>query len=355
MTKVSVIVTFFDEYAYLHKAIYSVVSQYIREYLEIIIVVDNPMVIKTYLEQVSDFHINIKIIYNEQNWGLSKSRNIGINNSTGDYILFLDSDDYLISGTLQHLIEHAVINEHDMTHGNCMASYGNGLNKTNFKLLSRDKIFFRRKLEHTDIHSQPFFQFISHSWKCIYKRDFLQREKLYFDEAQKKFEDRLFVLSSITKAKSVGSLPLVYRVWRQRNNSISNSYKTLNDMHLMIDLIFKCLDIFEKNSVVDNKNKLFLMREECLSFRRLYLDTPILKTVSRNPEEDKSLTQKVLNLSNKIRPEIFLQNDYYMHFLMKPKGYKKPFKRSNTQQIIELLTLIQHAKWEQIYNKISDN
>ena len=100
------------------------------------------MVIKTYLEQVSDFHINIKIIYNEQNWGLSKSRNIGINNSTGDYILFLDSDDYLISGTLQHLIEHAVINEHDMTHGNCMASYGNGLNKTNFKLLSRDKIFF---------------------------------------------------------------------------------------------------------------------------------------------------------------------------------------------------------------------
>ena len=45
-------------------------------------------------------NINIKVIHNNENQGVSRSRNIGINSSIGRYMIFLDSDDYLLDGGL---------------------------------------------------------------------------------------------------------------------------------------------------------------------------------------------------------------------------------------------------------------
>lgn len=59
----------------------------------------------------------IKVIHKE-NGGLSDARNAGIDNATGEYLYFLDSDDYIDSGTIQLLFEEALQSDADITIGN---------------------------------------------------------------------------------------------------------------------------------------------------------------------------------------------------------------------------------------------
>ena len=92
--KVSVIVPVYNTYDYLNKCLDSLVNQSFKDY-EIIIVNDgstddSEKIIKKYQKKYS----NIKYYYKE-NGGLSSARNYGIKYANGDYIAFVDSDDYV--------------------------------------------------------------------------------------------------------------------------------------------------------------------------------------------------------------------------------------------------------------------
>ena len=91
--KISVIVPVYNVEKYLKQCLDSIVNQTYKN-LEIIIVndgtKDNSMkIVEEYLQDK-----RIKVI-NKENGGLSSARNIGIKEATGDYISFIDSDDYI--------------------------------------------------------------------------------------------------------------------------------------------------------------------------------------------------------------------------------------------------------------------
>lgn len=90
--KVSVIIPVYNKEKYIYKCIDSVINQSYKN-LEIIIIddcsSDNSLnIICNFMDK------RIKVIKLENNMGVSYSRNIGIKNSSGDYICFLDADDY---------------------------------------------------------------------------------------------------------------------------------------------------------------------------------------------------------------------------------------------------------------------
>ena len=91
-TKVSVIIPLYNEEKYILECINSVINQTYKN-LEIIIVddksTDNSLKI---LEQIKDDRI--KTIKLDKNSGVAHARNKGVEVSTGDYICFLDSDDF---------------------------------------------------------------------------------------------------------------------------------------------------------------------------------------------------------------------------------------------------------------------
>lgn len=107
MVKVSIVVPIYNTELYLKKCIDSLVKQTFKD-IEIILVndgsTDNSEVI---IKEYSKKYKNVKA-FTKENGGLSDARNYGIKKSTGDYIAFIDSDDFVKENMIEELYNKAV-------------------------------------------------------------------------------------------------------------------------------------------------------------------------------------------------------------------------------------------------------
>ena len=116
MSKISIIVPVYNSEKYLSKCIESILGQTERD-LEIILVDDDSKdksldVIESYRDKFPD---KIKIVKNDFNHGAGYSRNRGLELASGDYIGFVDSDDYIEKNMYSKLYELLVSNGSDIS------------------------------------------------------------------------------------------------------------------------------------------------------------------------------------------------------------------------------------------------
>jgi len=106
MAKVSIIIPVYNTEKYIEKCLNSVANQIKNEDLEIIIINDgstdnSESIVKKYINKYGE-SLNIKY-YSKKNEGVAQTRNFGIEKATSDYIMFIDSDDYIELRTLEVL------------------------------------------------------------------------------------------------------------------------------------------------------------------------------------------------------------------------------------------------------------
>lgn len=101
--KISVITTFYNSSKYILQSIESVINQVLDNSFDIEYILvddcstDNTLdIVREYLSKIESNNINIKIIQTKENVGCGGARETGIRMSTGNYLMFLDSDDYYI-------------------------------------------------------------------------------------------------------------------------------------------------------------------------------------------------------------------------------------------------------------------
>lgn len=101
---VSVITTFYNAQDYILKCLNSVNNQLINEFFEIEFVLvddcstdDTAKIIKIFFDNYTTGNVKSKVIKTPQNMGCGGARNFGIANSSGQYLMFLDADDYYIN------------------------------------------------------------------------------------------------------------------------------------------------------------------------------------------------------------------------------------------------------------------
>ena len=103
MVKLSIIVPIYNVEKYLHKCVDSLLNQDINDY-EIILVDDgSPDECPQICDNYAAAHKNVHVVHRE-NGGLSAARNSGIEVAQGEYIMFVDSDDYIESNVLSGLM-----------------------------------------------------------------------------------------------------------------------------------------------------------------------------------------------------------------------------------------------------------
>lgn len=126
MSKVSVIVPVYNVENYLEKCIQSIISQSFKN-LEIILVNDGSTdKSKEICEQFAEKDKRI-ILLNQKNKGVSAARNAGLDICTGDYISFIDSDDYISPDMIEFLVNNLERNDSDIStcgHYNCRIKNG---------------------------------------------------------------------------------------------------------------------------------------------------------------------------------------------------------------------------------------
>ncbi len=213
--KVSVIIPVYNVEDYIEKCLESVVNQTLKE-IEIIVVNDGTKdnSIKKIEKYFSDSRIKI---INKQNGGLSSARNAGLEIAKGEYISFIDSDDFIEEKMLEELY-----NESE----NADIVFSNNLNYNMLdnKLSKEEREFFFDKMSNKGSYICMYSSAVV--WNKIYKRDFLEKNNLKFIEGII-HEDDIFTIKShflAKKVKYVKKFHYYYRINR-RDSIMSNKVK----------------------------------------------------------------------------------------------------------------------------------
>ncbi|MEP2891147.1 glycosyltransferase family 2 protein [Tateyamaria sp.] len=276
----SLIVTFYDETAFLRTALRSVCNQGIDD-LELIVINDNPETFDTSALAQLTAGFDVRVIHHTENRGLSAARNTGIVAANGTHIGFLDADDYYTHQGLAAQYAYARETAADITHAGC---YLGAESSVHSSVLQRDaRLHMTQRVVKGRMAAQES-QFIVSSWSSIYRAAFLEKNQVWFDPEQHKFEDRLFVLNAVTAARSVAFLGRAVRVWRRRANSISSAATTPETHLLQVQLLEKCMAHIRKASATHNLAPRYEKRELFNSVSRLIWDMDILAPlVAKDP------------------------------------------------------------------------
>lgn len=212
--KFSIIIPVYNTSEYLEKCINSVLNQKYT-YFEIIIINDGST--DNSSEILEKYKSNTKIrIIEQSNHGLSYSRNIGVKYASGDYILFVDSDDFIKEELLQNLNEY--ITDEDMI------KFTYEEQKHTMNTLS-DTIEFNG-LNGSDaltnlIESKIMFEM---AWMYAYKKDYILNFK--FEEG-KYHEDFGLIPIMILNSNKISSINYPGYVYNRINETSITAYTSL--------------------------------------------------------------------------------------------------------------------------------
>ena len=113
--KVSVVIPTYNSEKFIEKCIESVLNQTLKE-IEVIVIDDNSIdSTKSIIVNYTKKDRRIKCIFSEKNRGTSYSRNLGIKVSSGKFIGFIDSDDFVDQGWYEYLYNNS--KDKDIVHG----------------------------------------------------------------------------------------------------------------------------------------------------------------------------------------------------------------------------------------------
>lgn len=176
MPKVSVIIPVYNAEKYLTQCLDSVINQTFKD-IEIVCVNDTSKdTSSSILEEFAKKDDRIKIINNEKNLGSALTRNRGIDAAQGEYIYFIDSDDYIDEKYLECMYNAAEKANCDIALNLNVVTESNGV-QTKYRHPSMPEI--KPEGEYIDkvsmIHDAPCF-----IWARIYRRDFLNKYNLRF-------------------------------------------------------------------------------------------------------------------------------------------------------------------------------
>jgi len=244
---ISVIIPCYNVAQYISECLLSVQNQSL-ENIEIIVIDDcSKDDSRKIAEQLAENDSRVRIISLNKNVGLGFVRNIGIDNAKGDYIWFLDSDDYLVGpGVLETLFSVAEEYGSQMVRGKKAYARREG-HSGELKKIIKDKkeLFFEEKIVNTNLAESTFLLQNNHCWLWLYKREFLLSYNIRFLTRQ--WEERPFYIKALLYADYITTLPFDATVYRLRPDSISETEKkSLVDVECRLTNFKQVLNIFHQ-------------------------------------------------------------------------------------------------------------
>ena len=247
MIKYSFIVPVYNTEKYLKKCLDSLVNQTYKDF-EIIVVNDgstdkSSSIISKYQKKYKNI-----IVINKENEGLSMARNRGVQKSSGKYIIFVDSDDYVSNKLLEEVDKK--IDDSDILR---------------FQIATEDEEYTKIN----EYHEEGFesmcgydafrylssYHFVEPAWCYVIRKNYYIENKFSFKKGVY-HEDFGLIPYVIYKARKVKSIDYIGYHYVQRNGSIMNNNDYKKTVKKAFDMLeqYKTMRLFAKN--INRKNNL---------------------------------------------------------------------------------------------------
>ena len=312
MPKVSVIVPVYNVEKYIEKCLDTLVSQTLDD-IEIILVNDGSTdsskeKIQAYINQYS----NIKYLEKE-NGGLSSARNFGIDKCTGEYITFLDADDYLEKNMYEDMYTVAKQNDSDMVECDFIWEYPN-------KRKMDKGIIYNNKKEAIEKARVV-------AWNKLIKREILEKEKIIFPEGLR-YEDVEFFYKLVPYLNKISFVKKYLVHYVQREDSIANT------QDIRTKEIFNVLDnvllYYRKEEIYDNYKEeleyIYVRFLLCSSLKRMC-------KIKNSKQRNEALNETWENINSKFP-------NWKKNSILKKKSLKNLYIKSNNYLMFKIYCII---------------
>ena len=268
MYKISIIVPVYNQEDTLQRAFDSIKNQSFGfESLEVIFVddasTDNSVNI---IKEFSDNYKNVKSIHLSENSGFAgKPRNVGIENATAQYLMFLDPDDVFLEDACKTLYDNITENDSDIASGNYNINRDNRIVRNDWSILKLDNEESRQAK-----NINEYFNFILATpsvWSKIFKREFVLREKLEFLVGVPA-QDLVFVSEALLKANGIRFINKAVVEYMPQATSVTStrSKEVLLGFIESYTKLFHIANEFNRDYAwISYRNLFFWMKQFCLS------------------------------------------------------------------------------------------
>lgn len=303
--KFSIIIPVYNVEKYIVKCLESIYKQTYSKY-EVIIINDgspdnSKELIKNYIKNKKNFHL-----YDKENGGLSDARNYGLKYVTGDYILFIDSDDYIDNELLEKINKKLKQKKYDIIR------YG-------LKIVDENGTILRDTVGITDNNQSKLdatkeilnHEFVEPAWLYAYNTKMWKKNDFLYPIGRI-HEDYGLTPIVIDKAKSIGFVNYNGYNYVQRENSIMNQVNYEKIVKRCND--FKEQFLNHRNVIIPNNkvSKMLLsFSAEALIYKTRELKDDELKKMIQFIKQEKVLSQihvsSVKDLLKKTYLKVFLK------------------------------------------------
>lgn len=264
MAKVSIIVPIYNTQEYLRACLDSITGQTLQE-IEVLLIndgsTDSSLEI---MEEYKERYPNMVQIHSKKNGGQATARNLGITLCTGEYIGFVDSDDYIDETMFENMYHKAKVE--DLDYVECDYRYLKVLPDGQHKELSTygNVRAYRTKKE-------MFLNPLVSPWNKLYRADLLRSMETPFPEGYI-YEDTSFFLKTIPHIRTHGFIPEKHVCHFLRGNSTMNANKSRRVADIF-PVLQDALDYYSENEYLQEYKlelEYFCVRTLlCSSLRRI--------------------------------------------------------------------------------------
>ncbi len=331
-TNISIIIPAFNSERFIKECITNILNK-INKKIELIIINDNSNDnTKKICNRFVRKNNSIKLINLKKNCGVSVARNIGIRESKGKYLIFLDSDDLLVKDTLNKI--NKLIDKSDNKDIIFFPSY-DPINK----IIDNNSLIKKSSNKSFINNIKNFSEFRLTCWNFIYKKNFLKERNIQFSNIRI-FEEQTFLTKAIIEAKTfqIFKIPLYQRRIIEVNSLSANVGYDV--MISCIKNLYTLIKFYQKKRGAFNKiEKLFLDSRFTFLMGEIYKNVILLKKKQIN-EITKIISKKYNFKKNKIYTNTDLKE-----LFKDQKALNKTLLRKNN---------IEKNKIFKILNKISN-
>lgn len=229
MSKISIIVPVYNAEKYLHRCVDSILAQTFTDF-ELLLINDGS---KDSSGAICDEYAALDSrvrVFHKENGGVSSARNMGLDNAKGEWITFVDSDDWIETNYLNQL---------------CNIKTKSDLYLSGYKpyLMDIKDVAYKNIEEIKSILNKHIFYF-SNVWGKLFRSDIIKQYKIMFDKNMNYAEDTIFVFTYLQHIRSIHTIASFGYYYENSDSSLCKQTRTPKQgIYIFTNLCNKLLNL----------------------------------------------------------------------------------------------------------------